>query len=538
MLRKWMAERVRRCSRSKWTLRRAVRRLARPDLTLFCAVLTVWAQASAASTPADSTASAQCERLGALHLPQTHIVAAETVSGPTFMPPGARQALDALPAFCRVSAVIDPAVRFEVWLPLTDWNGKFQGTGNGGYNGVIVYGALAAGLRRHYATSSTDMGHVATTPDPGSWALGHPELVQDQGFRAQHETAVRAKLIIRAFYRHSPRRSYFVGCSSGGWQGITEALRYPREYDGIIAGAPAFEVVHLHAATLWTHMAATQIAPQKFRLVTDAVLEQCDANDGVRDGLLTDPRTCHFQPAQLACREGQQPDTCLTSEEITAFEHIYDGLHYASGEPIYPGWPRGVEYALIAMRGEFPAALAASTFKDMVFDDPSWDYHNIEYDLDVRQADGRIGKVMNNYSPDLRAFRRHGGKLILWHGWDDPLISPLHTLGYYQQLARYLSGKSTEAAAVAAISDFARLFMAPGVNHCGGGPGPDSFDALSALEAWVEQGKPPERIVAAHLTKGVTDRTRPLCPYPQLATYTGSGSTDSADSFTCRTPPT
>jgi feruloyl esterase len=490
------------------------------------------------ATFAAGASRADCASLMHLALKDTRVLSAETVSGPSFTPPGARRALTSLPAFCRVSAVIAPAIHFELWLPLADWNGKFEGTGNGGYAGAIVYRELADGLRRHYATADTDMGHKSTAPDPGSWALGHPELVIDQGYLAQHLTAVQSKALVRAFYGRRPRRSYFVGCSSGGWQGLTEAQRYPHEYDGIVAGAPAMEVIHLHAATIWTNLAATRIAPAKLRLITQAVLAECDANDGVKDGLLTDPRTCHFAPSQLACKAGADAASCLTPTEVSALQEIYGGLHFSSGKPIYPGWPRGVEYALVLTRQPFVAALAASTFKDMVFEDPSWDYHHIDYDRAVRLADEKVGAILNNSSPDLRAFRRAGGKLILWHGWADPLISPLHTLEYYQKVAAFFADghPMSEDAEIARIQGFARLFLAPGVNHCGGGPGPDQFDALAALEGWVERGIPPERIVASHLTHGVVDRTRPLCAYPRVAKYTGHGSTDDAANFECRMP--
>lgn len=497
-----------------------------------------------ASVPAGAVAAsaqhADCASLMHFALKDTRILGAETVSGPSFTPPGARQPLTDLPAFCRVSAVISPAIHFELWLPLADWNGKFEGTGNGGYSGAIVYRELADGLKRHYAAANTDMGHTNTAPDPGSWALGHRGLVIDQGYRAQHLTAVKAKSIVRTFYGARPRRSYFVGCSSGGWQGLTEAQRYPHEYDGIVAGAPAMEVIHLHAGTIWTNLAALQITPAKLRMITSAVLAECtaDAGDGVKDGLLTDPRACHFSPSELACRAGQNPDTCLTPVEVSALQKIYDGLHYSSGQPIYPGWPRGVEYALALTRQPFVAALAASTFKDMVFEDPSWDYHHIDYDRAVRLADEKVGSILNNSSPDLRAFRKAGGKLILWHGWADPLISPLHTLEYYQKVAAFFADghPSSEDAEIANIQGFARLFLAPGVNHCGGGTGPDQFDALGALEGWVERGDPPQRIVASHLTRGVVDRSRPLCAYPRVAKYLGHGSTDDAANFGCRMP--
>jgi feruloyl esterase len=503
-----------------------------------------------------SQTAADCDHLASLKLRDTVSLAAQLVPGPQFTPPavpapvpedaqeakdqaGAKAAqaalLGKLPAFCRVTGVIRPAVRFEVWLPMQDWNGKFQGTGNGGYNGAIVYTALATGLLKHYATANTDMGHVATTPDPASWALHHPELVADQGYRAQHETAVTAKAIVAAFYGKHPSRSYFVGCSSGGWEALTEAHRYPHDYDGIIAGAPASEVVHLHAGQIWGYLAAQKIDPDKIPMISAAVLAKCDARDGVKDGLISDPLACDFQPAELACKSGQDPKSCLTAAEVTGLQQIYSGAHYASGAAVYPGWPRGMEFALLQARRNRVAALAASTYRDMVFEDPQWDFHSINYDRDVQAADAKIGAVMNDGSTDLAEFRRSGGKLILWHGWSDPLISPLHTIGYYRRLAAHFAAAGTDqAAAVAQVSDFARLFLAPGVMHCGRGPGPDTFDSLGALDAWVEHGVAPDSMVAAHKTAGKTDRTRPLCAYPHKAVYDGKGDSNDAASFSCR----
>jgi len=500
--------------------------------------------------------AADCASLAQLKLPDTRLQAA-VEPGPRFDPPpppvpqvpedpqeardiaAAKAAQEALlgklPAFCRVTGVIRPAVRFEVWLPLEGWNGRFQGTGNGGYNGAIVYTALANGLLKHFATANTDMGHVATAPDPGRWALHHPELVVDEGYRAQHETAVRAKQIVQAFYGRHPQRSYFVGCSSGGWEGLTEANRYPHDYDGIVAGAPASQVVHLHAAQIWGYLAARQIPVAKLDLIAAAVLARCDARDGVRDGLISDPLGCDFQPEELACKAGQDPRHCLTAVEVKALQHLYAGAHFSSGAAVYPGWPRGFESALIQARRDRVAALGASTFRDMVFEDPQWDFHTINYDRDVKLADAKIGAVMNDGSTDLAQFRHAGGKLILWHGWSDPFISPLHTLDYYHRLARHFAKPgSTADAAVAQLSDFARLFLAPGVYHCGRGPGPDTFDSVGAIMAWVEQGVAPESMIAQHKTQGRVDRTRPLCAYPHQAVYDGKGDINEASSFRCQ----
>jgi feruloyl esterase len=380
------------------------------------------------------------------------------------------------------------------------------------------------------------MGHKATTPDPGSWALHHPELVIDQGYRAQHETAVKAKAIVNAFYRRKAARSYFIGCSSGGWQALTEAHRYPHDYDGLIAGAPASEVVHLHAAQIAGYLAAAKIPAAKLRLVADAVLAKCDARDGLKDGLVSDPLACDFQPTELACKQDQGSDgACLTPAEVAAMQALYTGPLYSSGAPVYPGWPRGAEISLGMAGSEGVAALTSSTFKNMVYEDPSWDLHSINYDRDVKLADQKIGAVMNDGSTQLDELRRAGGKLILWHGWSDPLISALHTVEYYEKLAHHFAPEAGGPAAVAKLSDFARLFLAPGVLHCGGGPGPGSFDAVSALDAWVEHGQAPDSLMATHLTAaGKPDRTRPLCPYPQKAVYDGKGNADDAASFRCQ----
>ncbi len=509
------------------------------------------AQGAWAQGPAD------CEHLANLKLAQTSGLAASVVEAAKFTPPpppipapapeDAQEAKDQalakvaqaalmakLPAFCRVSGVIQPAVRFEVWLPLSDWNGKFQGTGNGGYNGAIVYTALATALLQHFATANTDMGHVATAPDPASWALHHPELVVDQGYRAQHLTAVKAKAIVEAFYGKHPSRSYFVGCSSGGWEALTEAHRYPHDYDGIIAGAPASEVVHLHAGQLWGYMAAQQIDRDKIPMISAAVIARCDAKDGVKDGLVSDPLGCDFQPAELACKSGQDPKSCLTPTEVTALGQIYSGARYSSGALVYPGWPRGMEFALAQARRDGVAALGAGTFRDMVFDNPQWDFHTIDYDRDVKAADDRIGAVMNDGSTDLAQFRKAGGKLILWHGWSDPLITPLHTIAYYDKLAAHFAPKGTaKEAAVGQLADFARLFLAPGVMHCGRGPGPDTFDSVGALDAWVEHGSAPDSLIATHKSAGKSDRTRPLCAYPHHAVYDGKGDSNDAASFSC-----
>ena len=491
-----------------------------------------------------------CAKLTSLALPATSITMAQAVAAGGFTPPNSTAAaapppaqplappFSTLPAFCRVAATLKPSadsdIEIEVWLPISGWNGKFMGVGNGGFSGSINYGQMRLPLSRGYAVASTDTGHQSTGAD-ASWALGHPEKQIDFGYRAVHEMTVRAKAIVDAFYSAGPRYSYWNGCSSGGKQGLKEAQRFPDDYDGIIAGAPANFWTHLMAGILWIGNAvrkdpASAIPPNKYGLIHDAVLAQCDAADGVKDGLLTDPRACRFDPHVLECRGADQP-TCLTTAQVQALTKVYaPAKNPRTGEMIYPGLAVGGELGWANLPQPF--SIGETHFKYIVFGDAGWDLRTLDFDRDVAKADAVDASLgqFNANDPDLSAFKRRGGKLLQYHGWNDQQISPENSINYYQSVTvRIGSAPDT--------IDFYRLFMVPGMRHCQGGEGaPDQFDTISALEQWVEHGEAPTRIVASHTTNGVVDRTRPLCRYPQIARYTGVGSTDDAVNFACGLP--
>jgi feruloyl esterase len=491
--------------------------------------------------PPDSS----CAALATLALPDTTITAAEPVSGPIFEPPGGRP-LDRLPAFCRVAATAKPAVRFEVWLPATSWNGKFQGVGNGANAGSISYDAMATAIRRGYAVASTDTGHATTNGRDAQWAMGHPELVVDFGYRGMHVMTEQAKIITKAFYGRPTNRSYYVGCSTGGRQGLMEAQRYPDDYDGLVTGAPAANWSRFQAGGhLWIVLAlnkdpASYIPADKLPLIERAVNDACDASDGVTDGVLEDPRRCHFDAAALTCKAGESASECLTPKQASAVNNIWNGPRNSRGEVVYPPYMRGAEAEggwSTYMTGKGPVTgshwdQASNVFRYMVFENPAWDFRTFDYDKDVAYTDSKLGPIMNAFDPDLSGLRRHGGKLLMYHGWNDPSISPQNTINYYE--AAVDKWRAQNHPAEDAVPDFIRLFMVPGMLHCSGGPGTDTFDALGALERWVEQDTAPETITASHRANGAVSRTRPLCAYPKVAVYNGRGSTDQAENFTCR----
>jgi feruloyl esterase len=434
-----------------------------------------------------------------------------------------------MPAACRVVGRVQPAISFEVWLPASGWNGKFQAVGGGGFAGAISYGAMATALNRGYATASTDTGH--STPG-GSWALGRPDLVIDFGYRAIHEMTIKAKAIVEAFYGRQPRYSYFVGCSTGGRQGLMEAQRFPSDYDGIVAGAPANYWTRLPAGNLF--MAAATLKDEATRLpaATLATLHKgaiaaCDAKDGVTDGLIESPQECRFDPAALQC-SGAATESCLTPAQVGAARAIYaTSVNPRTKEAIFPGMAPGSELTWSALvGGPQPFSIAVDFYKYFVFSNPDWDWRTMDFDKDVASGEEKVGKALNAIDPDLRAFKARGGRLIMYHGWNDQLIPALNTINYHNSVAKLIGPNATD--------DFARLFMAPGMLHCAGGPGPNAFDALGALEEWVEHGQKPSALIATHSTNGIVDRTRPLCPYPQMAVYAGSGSIDAAASFACK----
>jgi feruloyl esterase len=510
--------------------------------------------ASALAIAAVAAAGAQvsrvsCASLAAARLEDTAIKSAEEVAGPAFKPASGAP-LDNLPAFCRVVGVTSPAITFEVWMPLAGWNGKFNGVGNGANAGSISYGAMASALRRGYATASTDTGHATTNGRDGSWAMGHPDLLVDFGYRAIHLTAVNAKRIVQSFYGQPASRAYFESCSTGGRQGLMEAQRFPEDYDGIVAGAPAANWTRFQTGGhLWAVLALNKdpesyIPATKLKLLGDAVNAACDRIDGIADGVLDDPRRCRFDPQSLICKPAQDPESCLTAKQARAVADIWSGSKTSSGEQIYPGYMPGAEAAggwAAYMSGTGPRSgnhwdQSDNVLKYMVFENPAWDFRSFNFDKDVAPAQAKLGKILDAFDPDLDRLRRRGAKLVVYHGWNDPSISPLNSINYYERVLERLRGMGSREAAERETQAFFRLFMVPGMLHCGQGPGPNSFDMLTALDNWVDKGVAPERIIASHATRGMVDRTRPLCAYPKVAVYTGRGSTDDAANFACQAP--
>lgn len=490
-----------------------------------------------------------CSQLAALALPDTTITLAETVEGPGFTPPRG-QALNGLPAFCRVAATSRPAVRFEVWLPLNGWNQKFQGVGNGANAGSIGYDAMATALRRGYAVAGTDTGHSTTNGRDASWALGRPDLLEDFAHRGLHLMTVHGKSIVQAFYSRAAAKSYYVGCSTGGRQGLMEAQRYPEDYDGIVAGAPAANWTRFQTGGhLWAVIATNKdpesyVPSSKLPIIERAVNAACDMKDGLADGILIDPRQCTFDAKTLVCTGGQDPAACLTAKQAAAVNNIWNGVRNSRGELVYPPYARGAEAAggwANYTTGKTPLSgnhweQAENTLKYMVFENPAWDFRTFDYDRDVEFADRKLGALMNAFDPDLSRFRARGGKLLLYHGWNDPSISPLNTIDYYERALAAWRQRDGRPASDRTPPDFVRLFMVPGMLHCSGGPGADDFDEVAALERWVEQGVAPDTISASHRTKNAVDFTRPLCAYPAVPAYDGRGDPARETSFSCTLP--
>ncbi len=509
-------------------------------------------EATLAPAPGDACAAIAGTSLG---LPYTTFTVAEEVAAP-FTPPetfSSRGFVVEDGAFCRVAGTATPEegseINFEVWLPHADaWNGRFQGIGSGGSAGAIRYPQLAVAVQNGYAAVATDNGHTSTSGFDGSWSLGHPVRLIDFGYRAQHEATVAGKAVTRAYYGRDADHAYFVGCSQGGHHALMEAQRFPDDYDGIVAGAPANYWIGLMTGELWSGLATTKDPAQdlpraKLPVLGAAVLEACDALDGLEDGLIDDPRACAFDPVVLRC-DGADGADCLTAGQVAAARAIYAGPSRPStGEQLFPGYALGSEYfdqpggrggwgAYWAGIAE-PGGSTADFMRYSVFEDPDYDVLEFDFDADWDLANNRpigndetLGSALNAIDPDLSSFKANGGKLISYHGWADPLVTANLAVHYYESVV-------AEQGGIDQTTDFYRLFMAPGMAHCRGGPGPDRFDAVTALERWVEDGIPPDQIVASKVVDGDVTRSRPLCAYPQVARYTGSGSIDDAASFAC-----
>jgi feruloyl esterase len=472
---------------------------------------------------------ADCDGLAAMTIANAAVTAAAAVA-----------ASGNLPAYCQVKVtakpVADSEIKIEIWLPAAaDWNGKFVGTGNGGYSGAIGYGDMRNALQRGYATAGSNTGH-----DGGDlqFGAGHPEKIRDWAYRAIHVMTETARQVVRGYYGKAAAHAYFTGCSTGGHQALMEAQRYPTDYDGIVAGDPGNDRIRLNAGFLWSWLAANKDAASplpasKLAMINRAVIDACDGLDGVKDGLLGDPRSCRFDPGTLLCKGADEP-TCLTAPQVTAVRSIYEGARNPrTSQQIFPGWVRGSEAP--GGRGGWSAYFVGQReparvdfWRYWVFDNPQWDPRTFDFDRDVASADSKVGFIDAN-NPDLSAFQANKGKLLMYHGWADPVVPPEDGIQYYESAGKAMGG-------TAKIASFFRLFMVPGMGHCTGGPGPSEFDALGALDRWVTEGVAPQKIVASHSTNGAVDRTRPLCPHPQVARWTGSGSTDDAANFVCAAP--
>lgn len=508
--------------------------------------------------PGITSAQAQPhDPLNGVSLPNTEIVSAEIIAAGAFVaPPGTtsppeNEEFKKLSAFRRVVGVARPVkgsnIKFEVWLPVEGWNGKLLAIGNAGFAGNISYGSMPIPLARGYAVASTDTGHHA--PANGidqSWAVGNTESVIDFGYRAIHEMTVKAKAIVAANYGKPPKLSYFVGCSTGGRQALMEAQRYPEDYDGIIAGAPANDWINLmaHGAYISNAMLAnpaSNIPAVKMKAIEAAAVTACDLKDGLKDGQIEDPTQCKFDPTVLRCT-GADGDNCLTEPQVQTLTKLYVGLREKSGIPsLMPGGetgPPGWEMWVPGMN-----IFAGQFFKNLVFEDPKWEMKTLDLERDTKVAEQKLRSVMDATSPDLSAFRKRGGKLIMYHGWNDAAIPPEMSVNYYKSVVGKFGQRQTDG--------FVKLYMVPGMGHCALGRGPNFFgqifgcvsceakkDIVISLEQWVENGVSPQEIIAVkykddNLRTDVS-RTRPLCPFPNVARYKGSGNIDEAANFVCR----
>lgn len=514
-----------------------------------------------ALSAAGPSAAASCEALRDLKLPDTVIKSAQVTPAGGFAEMGPLRAPD-LPAFCRVVASVSTApgsdVGVEIWLPLQGWQGVFHGNGNGGFGGVLAggYGAMSAGLRRGYATAVTDTGTAPATPLEGDALIGQPQKWRDWGRLSTHAMTVTGKAIAKAFYGAPARRAYYTGCSTGGQEGLIEALYYPQDYDGILVGAPVINRTWGHAAVLWNDLAANgkpghKLSDAKLRLLSNTALAQCGASGSglASDPFIGDPKACRFDPGMLRCKDGDRDD-CLTSAEVATARAFYSGPTDTAGRPRFHGWLPGSEatglfdWKFLQSRpnGQPPFV---SLFKWVFGRD--WDWSGFQVQRDMAKVDATLGPIVNDATRgNLRAFRARGGKLIIYHGWADSLVPPDQTIAFYERAAK-------DAGGTAQVQNFARLFMAPGVSHCGGGPGPSVFtsapgaavppstgaqhDLFTALTDWVEGGAAPRQVVATRYVDGLPAKgvamQRPLCAYPAKAWWRGTGDKNDAANFIC-----
>ena len=529
--------------------------------------VTVTSAALLGAALARPAAAADCAGLAGALIGQGTVTAAQLI------PAGSYVAADGntyanLPEFCRVAATLTPTpqsdIRIEIWMPAAKgaWNGRFVGTGNGGFAGTIVYAELAATLPQRFEVINTDMGTSPSTTVDGKPITGERQKQVDFGTRSTHLMTTAGKALVEAYYGRAADYSYFTGCSTGGGQALHEAEQFPDDYDGIVGGAPANNRTHVHVNALWeyavTHATPQSVMPEALlQTATALMLKSCAVASGslASDGFLTDPRTCHWDARQALCKAGQTAN-CLNIDQATALNLYYDGPRDPrTGALIFPGPNRGSEsgalFDLAAQEG-LVFGQTEPTFDGLFYwvFGLGWDWHSFDYDHDVTRVDAVLGPILNANSTDLSAFRAHGGRLLMYHGWSDALVPTQDDIDYFLRLSAPQGGESA-ATALAQTQQYFRLFLAPGMGHCLGGPGPNVFggadnpggpadashNVLLALQRWVEEGQAPSRIIATKYpgddqTKPAS-MTRPLCVFPKVPRYRGMGDSNEAGSFAC-----
>ena len=494
------------------------------------------------------------DSFASLNLEHARVTAVESIPAGSYTPVQARPAISGLPAFCRITAEATPSpdslIRFELWVPTGQWNGKLVATGNGGYSPELNYGDMAYAMREGYAVLGGDSGHQSPDPNDMMFAVGHPQKIIDWGTRSVHAITVPGKQILADLMTRPASRAYYYGCSTGGHQGYAEVQRYPDDFDGVIAGDPGNNRVALNAEFLWrflsNHVPGDNghpvLTPAKVALVSHAAIAACDGLDGVTDGVIADPRMCtrdKFNIDTLRCKAGDAPD-CLTDAQVDAVKKIYQGpVDPVTHTSIYPGPVVGSESTWGSYWGN-AAPVRADFWRYWAFNDPSWNWWSFDFHSGYQTALAKLGPLVDQNNPDIAGFKAHGGKLITYQGWADPVVNPLDTIAYYDKV-KALQGSQAQT------DGFFRLYMVPGMAHCMGGVGQTAFgnqgapapvidashDILSALDRWVTQGSAPDQIIALEVRNGSVVSTRPLCPYPKRAIYNGTGDTRIAASYTC-----
>ncbi len=480
--------------------------------------------------------AAPCENLKPLEIPRTAITAAGLVPEGPFVRPGgpapglpAANSAGSLPAHCRVMMVLKPAedsnINVELWMPAENWNGRFLAVGNGGWAGSIQgYGDMEDALRRGYATAATDNGHSASDGPNGMFALDHPEKVVDFAYRAVHDMAVKSKRVIAAYYSKPLQYSYFKGCSTGGRQAVMSAQRYPGDFDGIIGGALANRHIHMHTAAVATAIRLSRnpeqaISEAKAKMVNKAVMDKCDT---LKEGFLNNPRRCTFDFSSLLCK-GKESDACITEAQLRTIEEFYGGVKNSKSERIFAGQSLGNALPAIPSTNAAPNAFVWDSVRILGLQNADYDWRSFDLDRDMPRIDAAAGFV-DAVDPDLRGFKGHGGKLLLYHGWNDTGIPPENTIHYYESVLKEMGPGQ---------DDWMRLFMVPGMGHCSGGNGPCNFDTISAIEKWREEGIPPDQIMGSNPKSRLM---RPICPFPKYSEYSGTGSLTDAANWKCTAP--